>query len=259
MTAPLVSVITPTYGRAVFLERLVRFVKAQTHTALEWRILDDSPAPNAFLRGLNDDNIHYTHSPERLSIGEKRNRLIDAARGEIIVHFDDDDYYAPDYIATMLSRMTRDGSDFVRLSGFFVLHLEFMQVGYYRIFHKQGPAFAFKSGSIEVIRLDELNIPWIHLNYGWTYMYRRAVWESEPFKDINTFEDREFILAAREKFQIRHFEDVDGMSCHSVHAHSSSNCFPQFRIPLFVARKLDPGFAAYLDAAAAAVQREAVQ
>ena len=59
----------------------------------------------------------YTHVTERLTIGEKRNRLIAASSGQVIVHFDDDDYYAPCYVEWMLRQL--GDHDLVKLVGWF--------------------------------------------------------------------------------------------------------------------------------------------
>lgn len=39
------------------------------------------------------------------SIGLKRNRCIDVSSGEIILHFDSDDWYAPDYITKSVNHL----------------------------------------------------------------------------------------------------------------------------------------------------------
>ena len=84
----------------------------------EWLVLDDSAEPSALLARDDDSRLRYFHQRLGASIGAKRNALIEAARGEVIVHFDDDDYYAPNYIAEMLSYLNRN-VDLVKLSGWF--------------------------------------------------------------------------------------------------------------------------------------------
>ena len=42
--------------------------------------------------------------------------------GDIIAHFDDDDFYGPRYIEGMVSLMTDLNVDFVKLFGFFLYH-----------------------------------------------------------------------------------------------------------------------------------------
>ena len=45
--------------------------------------------------------------PESITIGAKRNALCAAVKGEIIAHFDDDDFYGLHYIERMVSFMDR--------------------------------------------------------------------------------------------------------------------------------------------------------
>jgi glycosyltransferase involved in cell wall biosynthesis len=115
-----VSIITPTRGRQALLPRLWDCVRAQTVKDIEWLIFDDdSPQPASF-EWTRDPLVSYRHEAGRKTIGEKRNDLCAAAKGEIIVHFDDDDYYGPRYIEGMVSFMTEKNADFVKLFGFFL-------------------------------------------------------------------------------------------------------------------------------------------
>ncbi len=230
---PLVSIITPTFQREAFLPAIAACVTAQTCQDIEWLVLDDSETPSAFLAGERWEKLRYIHAPERLSIGEKRNRLVDAACGEIVVHFDDDDYYGPDYIGTRLKAFAAGALDVASLSGFFAAHLDAGLVGYCWTLLKRGPAFRFDRQGVEAVELDSLNIPSIHLCYGWSYVYRRSVWSEAPFNDSSVFEDRDFMIAAGNKFRIstRGFAASDCV--HSIHAGSSSRCFPQRMVPEF--------------------------
>ena len=88
----MVSVITPTCDRDRFLNNALRYFRSQDYENIEWLILDDSPQRTESLNGIEDRNIFYQHVDGKISIGEKRNILIEKARGEIIVQFDDDDY-----------------------------------------------------------------------------------------------------------------------------------------------------------------------
>ena len=99
MSLPLVSIITPTFNRPEFLNLVLECVLGQSYENIEWIILDDSLEPNLnFMEKLTGKSFTYIHSEKKLSIGEKRNQLIEAASGEYIVHFDDDDFYNQDYI-----------------------------------------------------------------------------------------------------------------------------------------------------------------
>ncbi len=240
MPQPLVTIITPTFGRAEFLPAIAACVKSQTYGNVEWLVLDDSERPSMELTDLSGDTVRYMHVAGRLSIGEKRNRLVDMARGELIAHFDDDDYYAPGYLASMVAALTAAKVDFVRLTGFFAAQLNQGQIGYYRTLVKHGPGFEFSAKGVKPVILDAVTIPHIHLAFGWAYIYRRSVWRANPFKAINTFEDREFVRAAAAQFQLKVLEDHGVRCMHSVHRRSSSRCFPQFKVPAFMVRALAP-------------------
>ena len=76
-------------------------MKRQSFQDIEWLVLDDSEHPSATLANNDWVKLRYFHSPERMSIGKKRNQLLDAAKGSIVVQFDDDDYYGPNYVSSM--------------------------------------------------------------------------------------------------------------------------------------------------------------
>jgi glycosyltransferase involved in cell wall biosynthesis len=237
---PLVSIITPTYGRAPFLPAIATCVQQQTYRNVEWLVLDDSEQPSSELAASEWQGLRYFHSRTRLSVGEKRNQLVASAAGDVIVHFDDDDYYGPDYIKKILAVLQRQKLDAALATGFFVAQLNLGGFGYYRTLVKRGAGFAFNKDGIRAVELGKLNIPLIHLCYGWTYIYKKTVWEDTGFKEVSVFEDREFISAAKNKFRVGAYE-TQGVECvHSIHRQSSSQCFPQFLIPPFVLKAWRP-------------------
>lgn len=111
LSTPFVSAICPTYNRREFLPYLLYIWQYQDYPAdkRELIILDDSPTSNADLIEMMTDpatsNVRYIHSPERLALGNKRNRLNALAKGEYIICLDDDDYYAPDKISYQVAQM----------------------------------------------------------------------------------------------------------------------------------------------------------
>jgi glycosyltransferase involved in cell wall biosynthesis len=234
----LVSIITPTYGREKFIPAIADCVRRQTFENYEWLVLDDSEEPSTTLSGNSWDKLKYLYSRERLNIGEKRNRLVDLARGEIILHFDDDDFYGRDYILRTVRRIQENGVDISLLSGFFAVHLDIGSIGFYRTLVKKGAAFAFSSKGAWLVDLGEQNIPLIHLCYGWALAYRKNVWADYPFKHVVPGEDKAFLLDAGQKYQID-FSSPERLDCfHSVHSHSTTICYPQFNLPIFVFRHL---------------------
>jgi glycosyltransferase involved in cell wall biosynthesis len=112
---PKVSIITPTYSRESHLSKIHRCFKSQDYPDLEWLILDDSPGPSEEFTATSDSRIRYRHISKRLSIGEKRNLLVDEAAGDIIVHFDDDDFYNLNYVSSMVGALNEKECDLLNL------------------------------------------------------------------------------------------------------------------------------------------------
>jgi len=93
----LVTIITPTRDRSHMLQALYSCICSQDWINLEWFVEDDSSAPSLFMESLDDSRVTYTHLQATKSIGEKRNSMLKRAKGRYIIHFDDDDFYAPQY------------------------------------------------------------------------------------------------------------------------------------------------------------------
>lgn len=110
MSRPFVSVITPTYNRRKFLPILIHLYQQQTYPAhlRELIIFDDSPESNSDLIPNNDKSIKYHYQKEKITLGEKRNRLNEMAKGEVIVCFDDDDYHHPERVAHSVFKLNKD-------------------------------------------------------------------------------------------------------------------------------------------------------
>lgn len=105
-----ISIITPTYERARYLQGTYQLILNQTFSNWEWLVYDTSLNPSHF----EDSRVTYIHDYSILTIGEKRNRLKKRATGDVVIHFDDDDYYAPNYLATVLEHL--------RAASFFTMH-----------------------------------------------------------------------------------------------------------------------------------------
>lgn len=80
----------------------------QTWHDKELIILDDSGAPS-FPDGITGPGIRYFSQPGG-TIGAKRNKCCELAAGEIIMHFDDDDYSCPDRITDQVNRILETGA-----------------------------------------------------------------------------------------------------------------------------------------------------
>src|ERR1700761_8529775 len=106
MSSSAVSIITPTFNRPTLLVAQTAIVRAQTVQDFEWLILDDSPEPCTHFAGISDSRIRYHHlAGAPMPVSAKRNWLCEHSTAPVIAQFDDDDYYAPGYLATMLARL----------------------------------------------------------------------------------------------------------------------------------------------------------
>lgn len=234
---PLVSIITPTFGRERLLEHALRWVREQTYPRIEWLILDDSPSPSRLLAGVSDPRIRYTHTAERLDIGEKRNRLVASAQGEYIAHFDDDDYYAPQYLETMVASLQSNQADFANLNAWYLFDLRHDFFGYGNLRQITGLHYLCHADRVRLIDFTaENNSHLVHnyLGYGFTYVYRRAVWEASPFPAVNWSEDTPFATSAAARFRVLSVGDQSGLVLHVLHSGSTSACFPQYHLPSFL-------------------------
>jgi len=231
-----ISIITPTFHRERYLERIFEVISRQTYSNWEWLVSDDSPQPSPCLSQITDERVRYFHSTKRITIGEKRNRMVEQARGEVILNFDDDDYYSPNYCAVMVDRLNQ-GFDFVKLSGWYVYSKLYHWFGYWDctkfselhyLWSRKKPRFVQPG---EVFRENQRDN---YLGYGFSYVFRKAVWEARPFDDANFNEDSALALEARQRFRLDHFQDQTGLCLHILHKTNASICYPQFRLPDFL-------------------------
>jgi len=245
----MVSIITPTYGRVDRLPLLWEAIQSQIWPRLEWLVEDDSPQPSQFMQSIADSRVHYVHDPTRRSIGEKRNRLIARAEGEYIAHFDDDDYYAPQYLQQMVLALETGHADLCKLSGFFLFYSVSGDLAYWNLLEKTGIHFKWAGNSLQPILVTEQNnaeLLQMHMGFGFSYVYRRSVWSTIQFPDQDLHEDLHFILATEKTKHVLLLPDTSGLCLHILHGGNSSRCFPQYVLPPFMAESIFPAATPYL-------------
>lgn len=95
----LVSILVPTKDRPQFVRNIINNFKRQDYglSNMELIIMDDGNIE--ILKDIPvSSNISY-YKTRPISLGEKRNRLMGYAKGEILIFFDDDDYYPKDKVS----------------------------------------------------------------------------------------------------------------------------------------------------------------
>jgi Glycosyl transferase family 2 len=239
----MVSIITPTYNRSKFLKSTLKYFLHQNYNDIEWLILDDGLQETTAFGDLAGRNIFYERIGGKLSIGEKRNLLIERSRGEIIVQFDDDDYYSPDYVRIMVSNLANLGADLLNLRGWFLYDCRSHFFGYWNLMQKKGLHYRCDQKGVVLGMVNSQNnrdLENSHLGYGFSYVFKKEVWNAVKFPEIDWNEDTEFSLKASSKFKVDGIQDTRGICLHLLHLASTSHCFPQYHLPSFLLQKLFP-------------------
>jgi glycosyltransferase involved in cell wall biosynthesis len=104
--APSVSICIPTYNGSASLRQCLGSALAQTHADLEVVVLDDASkdgtAEIAREYAQRDQRIRFYRNRENLGSVANRNRCFELARGEWIKPLFQDNYLAPQCVASML-------------------------------------------------------------------------------------------------------------------------------------------------------------
>lgn len=184
----------------------------------------------------DDPAVRYEHHPERLILGDKRNRLLEAVTGEIVVQFDDDDFYAPHYLETMVNALGAD--DFVTLSGWYVYSTSNRFFGYWDTATVASHHFKVSSEGVKVLSGHLFDNPAsIDANlwgFGFSYAFRKAVYPAVRFGDVDFGEDYDFVKRLKQHgFRMKTVPDTSGLVLHMIHGNNMSCAFPQYRLPLF--------------------------
>jgi glycosyltransferase involved in cell wall biosynthesis len=181
---PLVSCIMPTGDRRAFVAQSLRRFAEQDYPHRELIVVDDGEDPVEDLVSeaaasppSGTARIRYLRTPRRTSIGSKRNIACAEARGEIIVHWDDDDWYAPDRLSVQAAPILAEQADLTGFENSYTLEL---------------PAARF--WTIHPALHRRMFVGDVH---GGTLAYRRALYERGfRYPPANLAEDAAFIKQA---------------------------------------------------------------
>jgi glycosyltransferase involved in cell wall biosynthesis/GT2 family glycosyltransferase len=176
---PRVSCIMPTADRRVFVPEAIRCFLRQDYPDRELIVIDDGRDPVADLIPP-DPRVRYLRLDRRHTIGAKRNLACQAARGEIIVHWDDDDWMASRRLSCQVAGLLKANVDVCGLD----------RLLYYDVVSGQSWQYVYPAGGR----------PWVGGN---TLCYTRAFWEGNPFPDVSVGEDNRFLWSGRRKSIVR--------------------------------------------------------
>ena len=182
---PLVSCIMPTWNRRAYVGQAIEYFLRQDYPAKELVILDDGDDPIGDLVP-NHSGIGYHRLERRTVLGAKRNLACELATGDLIAHWDDDDWQAPRRLSVQASRLGGGEAD---LCG----------AGSLLFWDPQGNRawrYSWPTGRRQ----------WAA---GASLCYPKSLWQRTPFSEVPTGEDTRFVWQSA----VRQLADVRDENC----------------------------------------------
>jgi glycosyltransferase involved in cell wall biosynthesis len=169
VSGPPLSVILPTYNRRAFVSLAINYFLRQDYVERELVIVDDGTDPVGDLTPT-DHRIRYFRLDKRQSLGAKRNLACQQARGDIVVHWDDDDWMARWRLSYQVQALVESNAAVCGLDKLY----------FYEPESDRGWQYVYP----ERARF------WVA---GATLCYRKSFWRENPFPNINVGEDTRFV------------------------------------------------------------------
>lgn len=107
---PLITVITPTFNRADFIEEAVNSVLAQTYGNFELLIVDDGSTDDTkavLAPALQDTRVQYFYQQNQ-GQSVARNLALAKAKGEFICFLDSDNYWPPEKLESQVRQFAEN-------------------------------------------------------------------------------------------------------------------------------------------------------
>jgi len=213
-----VSCIMPTRNRPHYAKLAVQRFQRQTYRNRELIILDDADAPSfhdwsqssILLSEVNGGSLVYETVPTRISIADKRNRCCSMASGDVICHWDDDDWSDANRISDQMELLSQNLVDVVGYNS--ILFYDERTDQAYRFERERGYAI------------------------GTSLCYRKAFWQLHPFQEGSEKkpwgEDNGFVWEAKQRQTI---DTVDGGDMIVARMHHGMTAPKEIRQPCDVA------------------------
>jgi len=185
----------PTANRAAFIPGALDCFLSQDYPDRELIILDDGE--QVVPRGLipDDERIRYFRTAPKETTGNKRNACCELSRGEVICHWDDDDWSASDRISRQVE--TLQSHPEAKVTGF-------CSILYWDEGKAKGYRYRQAAGASET-----------------SLMYYRAWWEGNRFGPRQLGEDADFVFHAK-RAKCLHTEDGGKLMVVRIHPYRTS-------------------------------------
>lgn len=165
----LVSCLMPTYNRRPFIQNAIRYFLNQDYEPKELIILDDGSDSVEDLI-FEHPQIRYFRLPHKITLGEKLNQACEIAKGDILIHWDDDDWYASRRISYQVHSLLNAGAYVCGINH--LLYFDF----------KNSLAYKY-----------ELPANYGKYLLGSTLCYTREAWQNNKFDEIQVGMDGLFV------------------------------------------------------------------
>jgi glycosyltransferase involved in cell wall biosynthesis len=163
----LISCIMPTRNRPTWAARALEAFYTQAWGEKEIIIIDDRDQPS-FPEPPVGFGVIYHRMQRRMVIGAKRNLACSRAVGDLICHWDDDDFSAAGRIEDQVRTLMESGA---QVTGYHSM-----------LFEGRGETWMYRKQPPYAI--------------GTSLMYRREFWRRNPFRDVQVAEDEAFVRQA---------------------------------------------------------------
>ncbi len=171
----LVSCIMPTYNRQNFIPVAVKCYLSQDWPDKQLVVIDDgSETVGGLVKQLVPDVV-YIYLAQKQTIGTKRNLACEASGGQIICHFDDDDWSAASRVRDQVMRLLKSGKQ---------------MTGYHSITYWNG------------MKAYRYVPPLPQYALGTTMCYQKSFWRTHRFPAKNYAEDNALVYQARDERQL---------------------------------------------------------
>jgi hypothetical protein len=203
MEQPFITALIPTGNRQHLIPLAISCALSQTYPNFEILIVDDGIVPTKIT--IKDSRLRYIGPSElspwpewtlRLPLGAKINESIAFAKGEIIMHFDDDDWYAPGRMQDQVDLLLSSGKHVTGYNDFFIWPMHF-----------KPPVLPYRQTTP-------------NLCTGATQAYYLSWWETHKFEETKTGFDCVFSNTARKENQLALKSGID-MFVARQHGHNS--------------------------------------
>jgi hypothetical protein len=197
---PLASCIMPTADRRSLVPQAIHHFLRQDYPNRELIILDDGADSVADLIP-QDSRIRYLRLDRKFSMGVKHNMACEMAHGEIIVHWDDDDWVSPQRISYQVGELQEQAmkTSMDTLCGL-------SRVMFYEPRAQRAWEYQYPGGR-----------PWV---LGATFCYYKQFSERHRFPDMNEGADTTFVWNLQNTYVRAHPDHTFYVG--TVHAHNTS-------------------------------------